>query len=87
MNIRKRKKLKAKRTPWSNTRSGRMAHTMAKCMRAMVCTHAISNLTAVNSLMAAGKLDKMRKAQLLAETAILAYKGVASVPVYGSKKV
>ena len=57
MNIAKRKRLKAKRTPWAKTRSGRMAHAKANCIRAMIRAHNLLNLKAVNSLLAVGKLD------------------------------
>jgi hypothetical protein len=87
MNIAKRKRLKAKRTPWSKTRSGRRAHARADVMRAMVLAQGLSNIKAINSQLVSDKLVKLKKACATTKAAILAFNAAASVPVYGSKTV
>jgi len=87
MNISKRNKLKAKRAPWSKTRSGRRAHARANVMRAMVLAQGISSINVINSQVVSDKLSKAKKAFATAEAAIAAFKAAASVPVYGSKTV
>ena len=84
MNIAKRKRLKAKRTPWSKTRSGRRAHARANVMRAMVCAQGMANFNAIRYAVFS---SQMEKTMAIASATVNAFSAVASVPVYGSKEV
>jgi stage V sporulation protein SpoVS len=84
MNISKRKRLKAKRTPWVKTRSGRKANAIANCMRAAAIAQGMANFQAIRS---AAFSSQAEKTMAVARATVNAFSAVASVPVYGSKTV
>lgn len=84
MNISKRKRLKARRTPWAKTRSGRRAHARANCMRAAVIAQHMANFNAIRSAVFS---SQMEKTMAIASATVNTFSAVASVPVYGSKTV
>lgn len=84
MNTVKRKRLKAKRTPWIKSRHSRMARAMANVSRfqAIACGAA-----RVNSIRSCVTSDKIGKAAAIASEALVAFSAAASVPIRGSKTV
>lgn len=82
MSISKSKRLKAKRTPWSKTRSGLRAHARANVMRAMVCALGLANINAIIF-----NPRRMGKTLAVAYAVLKTHKAIATVPVYGSKTV
>jgi hypothetical protein len=84
MNIAKRRRLKAKRTPWAKTRSGRKAHAIANCMKAAALAQGMANFKAIRS---AAFSSQVEKTMAIASATVNAFSAVAAVPVYGSKAV
>jgi hypothetical protein len=84
MNIAKRKRLKAKRTPWIKSRHSRMARVMANNFRAQIIALGLSRVSSIRSCVT---IDKIEKASAIANAVLSAYSDAAAVPIRGSKTV
>jgi hypothetical protein len=84
MNTAKRKRLKAKRTPWIKSRHSRMARVIAILARAKIIALGISR---VNSIRSCVTSDKTGKAAAIANAVASTYSDAAAVTIRGSKSV
>jgi hypothetical protein len=82
MNTAKRRRLKAKRTPWIKSRHSRMARAMANVLRAQVFARGVAK---VNSIRSCVTSDKIGKDAAIANAVLSAYSDAAAVPIRGSK--
>lgn len=82
MNTAKRKRLKAKRTPWIKSRHSRMARVIANLARAQIVALGFAR---VNSIRSCVTSDKIGKATAIANEISSTYFDLASVPIRGSK--
>lgn len=88
MNIAKRNRLKAKRTPWAKTRSGRRAHAVANVIRAMTVAHGLAQINMIGSASTVGgQFDNLAKTMAMAGMVVSAFSAAAKIPVRGSKAV
>jgi hypothetical protein len=82
MNIAKRKRLKAKRTPWIKSRHSRTARAMASVFRAQIMAKGIARVSSIRSCVTS---DKVGKWAATANEIASTYSAVAAVPIRGSK--
>lgn len=82
MSTSKRRRLKAKRTPWAKTRSGRRAHAIANMKRAMVIAQGQASIVAI---MHSPRIHG--KSTAIANGLIAIHDAAAKVPVYGAKTI